>query len=74
MCIRDRFLLARSEGRQHPAEWAAFAWSLLADQGQRLLKEGKPLETLEENVAELTAQATLFAEKRLPILRALAIA
>ena len=43
-------------------------------QGQRLLKEGKTLETAEANLAELTTQATEFADKRLPILKALQIA
>jgi hypothetical protein len=47
---------------------------VLNQQGQRILKEGKALETAEENLSELTAQATTFAEKQLPILKALGIA
>ncbi|MDO9535205.1 MAG: methyltransferase, partial [Bacillota bacterium] len=42
--------------------------------GQKLVKEGKTLETPVENIAELTEQAQTFAEKLLPILRALQIA
>jgi hypothetical protein len=68
------FLLARAEGRQEPRDWARVAWQLLALQGQRVRKDGKPLETAEENLAELTHQAQAFAEKRLPILKALEIA
>jgi SAM-dependent methyltransferase len=68
------FLLARSQGAKQPAEWAQFTWNLLAAQGQRILKEGKQLETAEENLAELTAQAQAFADKQLPILKALQIA
>ena len=68
------FLLAREQGKSQPGEWAAFAWSLLAAQGHGLLKEGKALSTPEENLAELTAQATTFDEKQLPILKALQIA
>ena len=68
------FMLARSQGMKQPTEWAQFAWNVLAAQGQRILKEGKQLETPEENLAELTAQATVFAEKQLPILKALMIA
>jgi hypothetical protein len=45
----------------------------LVQQGQRILKEGKALETAEENLAELTAQADTFAEKQLAILKALGI-
>ncbi len=67
-------LLARIQGHQQPAEWAAFVWKLIASQGQSLVKEGKTLETPEENLAELTAQAKLFADKLLPILKALGIA
>ncbi|MDY0269955.1 methyltransferase regulatory domain-containing protein [Trichloromonas sp.] len=68
------FLLARQQGHKQPQEWAGFVWNILAVQNQRLLKEGKPLETPEENLAELTTQATEFADKRLPILKALQVA
>ena len=68
------FLLALSQGRKQPAEWAQFVWQVLSSQGQNIVKEGKTLETAEENLTELTAQATSFAEKELPILKALQIA
>ena len=44
---------------------------MIQAQGSKLVKEGKALETLEENLAELTAQASEFATKRLPVLQAL---
>ena len=47
---------------------------LLAVQGQRLVKQGRALDTPEQNLAELTAQAAELAEKRLPILKALQLA
>lgn len=68
------FLLAKQQGHKQPKDWASYVWSVLALQNQRLLKEGKTLETPEDNLAELTAQATEFAEKRLPILKALQLA
>lgn len=71
--VQQLFLYARSHGRERPAEWAQFVWATLSAQGQTLLKEGKALETAEENLEELTAQAATFAEKQLPILRALLI-
>lgn len=71
--FQQLFLLAISQGKQHPDEWAAFVWQILAAQGQKILKEGKTLETAQENFAELTVQATAFAEKQLPILKALQI-
>lgn len=67
------FLLSRTQGRKQPAEWAQYAWSVLAMQGQKILKESKTLETAEENLAELNALATVFSEKHLPILKALQI-
>jgi SAM-dependent methyltransferase len=68
------FLLARSQGRKTPDELAQFAWDLLNAQGQRMLKDGKPLETPEANLAELAAQAREFIDQRLPLFQALQIA
>ncbi|PLC48047.1 hypothetical protein CR159_20185 [Pollutimonas subterranea] len=67
-------LLAIKQGKKQPAEWAQSVWQVLSEQGQRIVKEGKTLETAEENLAELTARATEFAEKNWPILKALQIA
>ena len=39
-----------------------------------MLKDGKAMETAEEHLAELTTQAQTFADKQLPILKALGIA
>lgn len=72
--FQQLFLLALSNGKKQPADWVQFAWQILQAQGQKLVKEGKTLETAEENLAELTTQATVFAEKQLPILKALQIA
>jgi SAM-dependent methyltransferase len=71
--FQQLFLLARREGKKQAAEWAHFAWETLSAQGQRIQKGGKTLENPEENLAELTAQATTFADKQLPILKSLQI-
>ena len=68
------FLLARINGRQQPVDWAQYAWSILAMQGQCIMKEGKALGSAEENIAELTAQAEAFAARQLPVLKALQVA
>jgi len=68
------FLLALKSGKKQPADWAQTAWQLLSAQGQRLMKDGKALDTPEENIEELTTQATVFKAKHLPILKALQIA
>ena len=71
--MQQLFLLAMKEGHKQPADWARYAWGILAMQNQRLLKDGKALETPEENLADLTGQAEAFAAKQLPILKALQI-
>lgn len=71
--FQQLFLLARAAGKKQPTEWAQHVWQTIAAQGQRLVKEGKTLETPEENLAELALQASEFADKRLPILKALQI-
>ena len=67
------FLLALQQGKKKPEEWAAFVAQILAVQGQKIVKEGQPLETAEAQLAELTTQANEFADKQLPILKALQI-
>ena len=67
------FVLAIQQGKKKPEDWAAFVAQILASQGQKIVKEGKPLETEGEQLKELTTQATDFATKQLPILKALQI-
>ncbi|HEY8616125.1 methyltransferase regulatory domain-containing protein [Phenylobacterium sp.] len=71
--FEQMFLQALRAGKKTPADWAAAVWSEFAALGQRVLKDGKTLETAEENVAELTRQAESFAAERLPVLRALEV-
>ncbi len=71
--FQQLFLLARQQGHKQPADWAQFVWTILAAQGQRLVKEGTTLESAEDNITELTAQAQTFADKQLVILRALMV-
>jgi hypothetical protein len=72
--FQQLFLLARNQGKKQPQEWAQFVWQHLEALNQRLTKEGQPINSAEENLAELNRQATEFAEKRLPILKALQVA
>jgi SAM-dependent methyltransferase len=72
--FQQLFLLAIDQGRKQPSEWADFTWQLLAAQGQKLIRDGKTIDTPAENLAELTAQAQAFAEKQLPVLKALGVA
>ena len=68
------FLAARQQGLLLPAEWAASAWATLQLQNQKVIKDDKVLEGADENLAELTASATRFADKQLPLLQALQVA
>lgn len=68
--FQQLFLLAHQQGQKTPEQMAQFTWNILAAQGQRLVKEGKTLDTPADNLAELTTQATTFQAKSLPILKA----
>lgn len=71
--FQQLFVLALQQGKKKPEEWAAFVSSVANAQGQKIVKEGKPIDTQEEQMAELTSQAHEFANKQLPILKALQI-
>ncbi len=64
------FVGAVGTGASKSEELAQAVWNLLALQNQRLVKDGSTLESEEENVAELTRQATEFLQKKLPVLKA----
>ncbi|HIJ89312.1 MAG: methyltransferase regulatory domain-containing protein [Desulfobulbaceae bacterium] len=72
--IEQLFLLARSEHEGKPENWARTAWGILEQQAYRLKKEGRRLESPEENIAELNLLATAFAAERLAILQTLGVA
>lgn len=67
------FLLARLQGKTEHEQWAQFVWSILVAQNQHLTKQGVVIKSAEESLAELNAQAQMFANKDLPILKALGI-
>ncbi len=71
--FQQLFALALSQGKKQPADWAQSVWQILQAQGQKIVKEGKTLETPEENLAELTEQAQGFAKTLLPKLKALQV-
>ncbi|OGT72228.1 MAG: methyltransferase [Gammaproteobacteria bacterium RIFCSPLOWO2_02_FULL_57_10] len=72
--FQQLFLLATKQGDSKASELALFVWQILQTQGQRISKDGHTLDTDDENLAELTAQAASFLEKYLPVLKALKIA
>lgn len=72
--FQQLFLLAGQQGRRTATDQATFVWDLLRAQGRHVVKDGNALKSPEENLDELTKQATDFAEKRLPVLKGLGIA
>jgi len=68
------FLLAIQQGFSQPHEWAQYTWNLLTAQGQRIVRDGKTLASAQDDLAELNAQASDFAQKQLPVLKALQVA
>jgi hypothetical protein len=71
--FQQLFLQSYIAGHKKPAEWAQHVWTILASQGQKIVKEGKTLDSAEDNLAELTAQAQTFHDKQLPIMKALQV-
>lgn len=67
------FLAALQLSLRSENEWANFALNALIADGQGVMKNGKPLTTVDENLAELQIIATEFSVKRLPIYKALQI-
>jgi SAM-dependent methyltransferase len=72
--FQQLFVLAMQQGKKKPEDWANFVSEILNAQGQKIIKEGKQLETLDEQLLEINTQANEFAVKLLPILKALQIA
>ena len=72
--FEQMFLRSRAQGKKTSDEWARDAWATLAQQGERLLKDGTVLDTEEKNLLELTAQAKSFSEKGLNLCVGLGLA
>ena len=71
--ITQLLILARSRSKKTPQDWAAYVWEVLQIRNERLIKDGKTLETPQDNLDELYRLASAFADKTLPLLKALQI-
>jgi hypothetical protein len=71
--FQQLFMIAISQGKKSPKEWAKFAWQVLLSQGQRIIKQGAPIESQDENLLELETQAEQFSNKRQLVLKALQV-
>ena len=67
------FLEGSSQGLATADELAEFVWAILEQQGQRLIREGKTVDSAEDNLKELALLADKFLAKKLPILQKLGV-
>jgi len=67
--LEQLFLLAKS----HNQDAVQFVWQILASQGKKVVKEGKTLETEEENITHLKTVYEEFSKERLLTLQKLGI-
>jgi ubiquinone/menaquinone biosynthesis C-methylase UbiE len=66
----DQLFLLAAKQDANPAE---AVWQVLAAQNQRLIKDGKTIESTEGNLTELRARAETFMAQTLPVLKQLGI-
>lgn len=66
-------ILAMQEGRKQPAELADFVWLTLNAQGQKMIKDGKTVDSADENKTEIVKLMEAFVEKELPMLKAVQV-
>jgi SAM-dependent methyltransferase len=65
------YIAAMQQGRTAPRDLAMYVWD--GNSGERLIKNGKPIESDEDNIAELVLLADQFNERLAPILKAIQI-
>lgn len=71
--ISQLFLLAVTQGVKEPRLLAQSAWQALRQQGNKMLRDGKPLESELDNLKILTELASAFVSDELPVLRRLGV-
>jgi len=67
------FLSAIEAGAKTPDAWAAHATDAIFAIGQRLVRDGAPMQAREDTIAHLTEQAKTMETSRLPIFRGLGL-
>ena len=71
--FQQLFLLARREGHHEARALADFGWNVLQANREKIMRDGRPLVSPEENIAELVRLAEDFVQHRLRILTMLGI-
>lgn len=68
--MQQLFLLARLRKHTDPA---AFVWGIFKENDERVLKDGKVVETEEDNLREIRASYDAFHQKAMPLLKAMGV-
>lgn len=68
------FLNALNSGIQDAIGWSDYAWDHFHSRGQKIIQEGKTLESVDENKKFLQEAALKFEGYRLPLLKRLCVA
>ncbi len=63
------FILAMEQGCSGAEALAKFAWAWLRDAGGHLTKDGRSLESIEDNIHQFVEMAEAFLERTVPLLR-----
>lgn len=69
--VSQLIAMVAAGGATTPEAIADQVWKVFSAEGRVVLKDGKPLETAEGNLAELRAQAEVFLRQKSPLLLAL---
>jgi hypothetical protein len=70
--FQQLFWLGKQSGGKTPDDWAAYAWGVLKDQGQAIIKDGATLQG-DDNLAELKAQARSWGAQVAPVWSSLGV-
>jgi hypothetical protein len=71
--ICQLLILAMAQGRSSADELANFIWDFLEGVGERLVREGKRVESKDENIKEFNWLANRFLTRTRPLLQALKV-
>jgi hypothetical protein len=71
--IQQLFLLSLIEGKNSAQDMAEWVWGIFSSQSEVLVKDGKRLNSPQENIEELTSLANSFLKESLPLFRSLQV-
>ena len=71
--VRQLFILAMENASNNEEELAAFAWAVISSQGQKVILNGAPIDSADENLKELAIRAEKFLSLDLPLYQSLGV-